>query len=425
MQLSEIDIHKVWQLQLFNGAGLVTNCGKSIQVLSTGIYNELDSGPDFFNANLIIDGVNWNGNVEIHINATDWIKHLHHFDEAYQSIILHVVWNDDMGVIEGMKYFPTLELRKFVKDETLDSLKLIKSNQNEIFCSYLLDRVNHLDWVNWKEDLLIDRFTEKSEAVYQMFLVTKSWEETAYKLLLQSFGAKVNKQPFGMLSNYLNYSVIKKERYNGSFVEALLLGAAGMLDQNFTTNYALKLQEEYSFLSRKHRLTSMQYSWWKYSRLRPINFPNLQLAILAQNIMNWDNLVGIFEQSNNWFVMRKLFTEPAGEYWDDKYKLDGKSNKVIKKKLGKDQLLRLYINAIVPFNIALEKHRGENYNISSTIDELVNLAPESNRITKKWVDLNIENESMWDSQSLIHLYNNYCTQKKCLNCNIGVKILKS
>ena len=126
--INEKFLHSIWKYILFKSNNIFTKCGKKVQIISPGYYNESDAGPDFSQATIIIDEIKWVGNVEIHILASDWVKHLHHFDPAYQTIILHVVWEDDMGRVDGLRYFPTIELKNLVSQETLDKVHAVLEN---------------------------------------------------------------------------------------------------------------------------------------------------------------------------------------------------------------------------------------------------------------------------------------------------------
>ena len=80
----------VWEHRLWLQEKMVTNTGLRIRIIDPGVRNT-DAGPDFFNAKIEIDGCLLVGNVEIHNRASDWRRHGHNEDEAYDSVVLHVV----------------------------------------------------------------------------------------------------------------------------------------------------------------------------------------------------------------------------------------------------------------------------------------------------------------------------------------------
>jgi predicted translation initiation factor SUI1 len=84
----------VWKHKLFPLTPLHTTQGQTVEVIDPGLPNP-DAGPDFFNAKIKIDGILWVGNVEIHVHASDWKRHHHHQDRAYDSVILHVASDID------------------------------------------------------------------------------------------------------------------------------------------------------------------------------------------------------------------------------------------------------------------------------------------------------------------------------------------
>ena len=90
--MSEDFLHYIWKFKLFDQKQLFTTDNESVEILKAGEHN-FDSGPDFFNAKIKISNTLWAGNVEVHINASDWNKHNHHFDKVYDNVFLHVLYN--------------------------------------------------------------------------------------------------------------------------------------------------------------------------------------------------------------------------------------------------------------------------------------------------------------------------------------------
>ena len=90
-------LHFIWNLQLFLTEKVRSTKGEIICVKSPGFPN-FNTGPDFLNAKIQINGQLWAGNVEIHVNSSDWYVHNHEIDDNYDSVILHVVWEHDIEV---------------------------------------------------------------------------------------------------------------------------------------------------------------------------------------------------------------------------------------------------------------------------------------------------------------------------------------
>ena len=90
-------LHYVWKHKLFPLAPLTTTDGRPLEVIHPGLHNH-DAGPDFFNAKVKISGELWVGNVEIHCKASDWFRHHHDSDPAYDNVVLHVVGEADAEV---------------------------------------------------------------------------------------------------------------------------------------------------------------------------------------------------------------------------------------------------------------------------------------------------------------------------------------
>ena len=71
----ELLLHYIWKYRLYQHE-LKTTEGVPLEVIDVGIPNT-DAGPDFFNAKVKIGGEVWAGNIEIHTDPRDWIRHNH------------------------------------------------------------------------------------------------------------------------------------------------------------------------------------------------------------------------------------------------------------------------------------------------------------------------------------------------------------
>ena len=111
------------------------------------------------------------------------------------------------------------------------------------------------------------------------------------------------------------------------------------------------------------------------------------------------------------------------DFWLTHYSLD-KESKPKPKKTGKQFILHIVINAVVPFLFALSRYnRGQEFG-ERAIKLLENLEVEKNAIIRNFGELGFTVSSSFDSQGLIELKRNYCDKRRCLNCKIGVTILK-
>ena len=88
--MNEDFIQFIWKHRLFDDQAMQTKDGQQVKILHPGQLNT-DSGPDFFNARIKIGETSWAGNVEIHQKASDWYRHKHELDSAYDNVVLHVV----------------------------------------------------------------------------------------------------------------------------------------------------------------------------------------------------------------------------------------------------------------------------------------------------------------------------------------------
>lgn len=73
---------------------LTTEDGARVHVIHPGNWSH-GQGPDFLDARLDIDGALVVGAVELHLQASDWYRHGHHLNPAYDDVVLHIVCTDD------------------------------------------------------------------------------------------------------------------------------------------------------------------------------------------------------------------------------------------------------------------------------------------------------------------------------------------
>jgi hypothetical protein len=420
--MNEDFLHFIWKFQLFNKPELFTVSGEKFSVLNPGIHNT-NSGPDFFNAKIKIGDTLWAGNIEVHIKTSDFIKHKHHSDKNYDNLILHVVFENDLSQAD-LRY-PLFELKSFISENLYAIYNQFLSAKTWIPCENNLKNVSELNFTSWIQRLAIERIERKSRETEQLLLQFKNdWEQVFFIQLAKAFGFKVNNSPFELWAKSLPYQLLLKHRNNFIQLEALMFGQAGFLNEDFPYDeYYTSLKNEYQFLSKKYALKSIDKHLWKFLRLRPRNFPTIRLAQFAAIIHKQNNLFSSIINADSIEDLRKIFNANTSEYWHTHF-LFGQISDNLKKPLGKKSADILIINAIVPMLFAYAKYSNRETLKDKAIEILESIEPENNTIIAKWIQLGIIPKTSLDTQGLLELKNEYCFQKKCLNCSIGNSILR-
>jgi hypothetical protein len=426
MKMKEDFLHYIWKFKLFDTSSLITNDGAAIEVINFGMHNT-DAGPDFFNGKVKIGNTTWAGNVELHINSSDWIKHKHQEDKAYDNVILHVVYNNDVAILdkEG-NTIPTVELKGLIQQNLVDKYShLIDRTDSDIPCGKQIKTVDEFTIQSWMNRLAIERLERKSGEIEATLQHNKNdWETTFYHYLLKYFGLNVNALPFELLAKNTSLKIIEKHHYLLS-IEAILFGQAGYLEDEVEDEYFQQLKKEYKFLQSKFELTPMDQSLWKMLRLRPSNFPTLRISQLANLLNKETRLFAKILELESIKEIQALFNVEASAYWSTHYQFGKLVKTNTKKKMGILTINSIIINVMVPFTFVYGKQNQKEELVDKALKLLENVKAESNTIIKNWNALGIYTNNAMQTQALLELKNNYCSQKKCLNCGIGNKILQN
>jgi len=422
--MNESFLHYLWQFQYFEKKDLFSSDQEPLTVLKTGLLNS-NAGPDFFNAKIKIGEIEWVGNVEIHIKSSDWFAHHHEKDSAYDNVILHVVWDNDKPVLRNGTSIPTLELKDRVDPSLLHEYKKLINSSTSIACQKTFPHVDDLIKLSMLDKALMQRLETKATQVSELLKFNNNdWEETTYQLLARNFGFKVNADPFFQLSKSLPYKNIQKQ--NGLLqVEALLFGQAGMLETKTKDEYISLLFREYHLLEQKYSLSNfkMNPSQWRFLRLRPANFPTIRLAQFAALLYASKNIFSQLISIESYTSIQRIFVQQQSGYWKTHYRF-GKKAKGEVPELGEVSIQNIVINTVTPLLVAYGKYKDEQLYIDRAVELLQQLPAEQNKITKEWNALGLKVKNAFDSQAVIELYNNFCQKRQCLNCSIGISILK-
>ncbi|MGA1978469.1 MAG: DUF2851 family protein [Bacteroidales bacterium] len=424
--MKEEFLHYLWKYSLYDTEKLVDDAGKKITVIHPGEYNR-DSGPDFFNARLIIGGTEWAGNVEIHTRSSHFDSHGHNLDHAFDNVILHVVAENDRKVFNS-KGVEILTASLAFNDRLYDRYLDLVNNPATIACQQEINKLDHLYIHQWLGSLVIERLQEKSEQILRILTETgNDWEETFYRLITRYFGFRVNTEPFEMLAAALPFRIIRKHSDSIFQIEALLYGTAGMLNEELfrealSDDYYVSLIKEYKILSAKYSLNHIHGWLWKFSRLRPANFPTLRISQLASLLTAAGGLFSRTLEAKDVRQMKELFNATASGYWDTHFVFGRKSRKYLKS-TGLQATDILLINAVIPAIFVYGKYRDSPDFCERALLFLEETDADKNTITDEWKTLGINVDSAFISQGLIQLRNSYCRKRRCLDCRIGNKLI--
>lgn len=418
-------LHYIWTFKLFNTKELKTVQNESIKILKSGQHNT-DAGPDFFNAQIQIGETIWAGNVEIHINSSDWLKHHHEIDNAYNNVILHVVYQHDKEIKNANgNAIPTLELKNLIDHKLISNYKQLIGNKNWIACNTQLKQVDQFVVQNWLERLVFERLERKSTEIAQTLLLNKNdWEETFYQVLFKYFGLKVNSEPFHLLAKNTPLKIVEKHR-NLFVIEALLFGQAGFLVDEKDDEYFQRLKKEYHFLQSKFSLTPLDKSLWKLLRLLPANFPSIRIAQLAYLLSNEPRIFSKILAIDSVKELQQLFSLTASSYWNNHYQFGVEQKVSSQKRTGKLMIDSLIVNVVVPMLFVYASSKQDEELKNKAVRFLDELKAEKNTIIFNFEKLGVKSKNALQSQALIELKSNYCSQKKCLHCSIGNYLIKN
>lgn len=421
MIVTEKLLHFIWQFQYFNKTSLSTTNNEKLSILKTGNLNH-NQGPDFLHASIKINDIILAGNIEIHIYASDWLKHKHNEDSNYDNVILHIVWKNDKPVFINNQLVPTLELQPLVAKILLEKYHNLMQTKDEIPCKKFLPALSEIGWLSWKERLAAERLETKSERIVNLLKESNQhWEEVFWWLLAANFGIKINASCFEEIAKTISINILAKHKNNIHQLEALLLGQANLLHENFSDDYTLMLQKEYQFLQHKYKLQQVKQKV-QFLRMRPANFPTIRLAQLAMLIKNSSHLFSKIKEVENVKELKKMFSITANDYWHYHYLLDEKSA-YHPKQLGNQMIDNIIINTIAPVIFTYGLYNKEDVYKEKAIQWLQQINAEKNTVIKKWSDAGIKSKTAFDSQALLQLDKMYCKQLRCLECAVGNKVL--
>ena len=361
--MTEDYLHQIWKEKRLLFHKIIPINATTIEVKKVGEYNENQKGPDFQFGRVKIDGIDFYGNIEIHVKSSDWYKHQHHTDEAYNNVILHVVLEYDKPVYQNGFLIPTIELKNHIELEHYNKYKLGTLIKNDFPCQNLLTEIDPIYLESMKVRAYSERMMTKTKLLQDANLPDKS---IFYQLIATAFGTSINKQGFNELVQKIPHHQLKKiESPKQKF--QLLMVEGGLIQRN-------------------RKSTSV----WHFKRTRPSNFPDVRLKQFAQFVSRYDFDTSFIYLSA--LEIKAEFYKLIDNFWSNE------DNHV--QKINKSFSNLLIINAVIPFMWYISESIGDERLVDKAIEILENLPSEKNKYMVKWKKCSVDPKNAFDSQSL-------------------------
>jgi hypothetical protein len=465
--LSEQMLHQLWAQRQIPAALLRTTNGQSVEIINPGEYNH-DAGPDFRRATIRLDGKILQGDVELHLDAGDWLTHHHHLDAKYNEVILHLAL-----AAPGAPALLRKENGLAIPQILLPREKVLPIDQKNKNSFALFDcplsRTAPEKIHATVRQVGVLRLRAKAEAFAEQ-VANSSWDQAVYRGLAEAMGYDKNQEPFRRLTELLPIELVFGELRAGRDVppaillEALLFGAAGFFsslpapekfpDAEIAKFLAPRL-ELWEPLQHALQIRPLRREAWQFFRLRPPNFPTRRLAGFSALLLKFyrdgllEHLSGLFLAAAKVPVKKRTksiiaellnyFICPADEFWQTHYdfrleqstKTENNNARVLIPAtnygdlIGRDRALDVLVNLVLPALWQYGRQAGDAH-LQNLVQEVYGSFPrlQENQITRAMrrqlaqqfpVSRTVATSAL-TQQGLIHLQKLFCRPLRCEEC---------
>jgi hypothetical protein len=419
--LTEDHLHYLWKHKAFNLTETRLSNGLELRVNKFGKHNAHESGPDFNDCEIVMDGLQWYGRVEMHLKSSDWYAHKHDKDAAYDSVILHVVWKHDMEVYVNGKPLPTLALKDWIVKSEFDRLVNFLSQKKDRPCSSQWETIP-ANLINEQLNLALQqRLTRKTDWIKMLLNHSKTREQAIYVILGMAFGTKTNSLPFSELLMRIPYDLLKQTRFKSN---CNLLHGASNLIKGEDTNEAFN-EKEFADMSRNFDVEPMKASSWIFGGLRPISFPSIRIAQFS-TFIHAETFDQLFDPDFNVNIanVKKMFKNKVNEYWSRHYVWGKRVVSDVNCSPTDTFVLGLILNAILPIHLVIAEENGNEERVQNLMKMLNDLPAEKNSALNWIKNKNIFLKNAGQTQAVLELNNEFCVPRRCLDCLIGNSLMK-
>ena len=423
--MNEKILYYLWGQSRFFRKSLTTVNGESLTIVNPGIRNQ-HAGPDFYNALISIEGLQWAGSVEMHVKSSDWYAHHHETDSSFESVVLHVVWEYDMPIyLKDKTELPTLQMKDFVSTDFLNEIKNLFTPKHSLLCDSFLPQTESIIRDYWIQKMGVERLERKTKDIYDMLdSLNSDWENLLFVLMGQNFGLHQNQTAFRNIALSIPFNAIRKLKNDALAIESLLMGKAGLI-QNADHPYAKALKSQYEYYCIRFEIDPLEVFPVHFFQQRPQAFPTIRLSQWAHLYANNHQFFTDFIRAKNTKQLSELVQTQTSLFWQNHYQFK-EPDKVLAKrihKLSKSFIELLIINVWAPVTFAYHQYTAceDNDNIWEVMSMM---KAEQNHIVQLFNSLQWKAENAAVSQGMIELKTKYCDLKRCLECGIAHDFLK-
>ena len=441
-EITEKLVTAAWQGLLDKGCKLKTESGDVLRVIYPGKTSDAP-GSDFQDAVIHINRRTLKGNIELHVNASDWHKHEHDRNPAYNGVVLHVAWRRDCPeaiVLQNGTIIPSVSLDTYLQNDTT------RASGGKVPCSGIA--------LNSPEKLIqiLDaagtaRFHEKA-GHFQRQLQHQETGQSLYQGIMTALGYARNQDPFQELATKIPLAELEsalsgENEYESSQpgIEALLLGTSGLLpSQRPECEYSPF--EDYTYVNKLEKVWEtiqrtdvMDYRDWQFFRVRPANSPLRRIAGMSRLLQRYrgkDLLHGLVAsvreappENSSRFLEDGLMTEDDG-YWAGRFDFGKGYPGLSKWLIGQTRAADIVINILLPFVYGRGEESGETALAEKALALFDAYPPaETNTVARHMqAQFGLRSSQVKfakHQQGLLHLYKKWCTQGRCGECALNGK----
>lgn len=473
-RIKEELVRCIWYGQHYKNNSLFTEDGLRLEIISPGGWN-VEDGPDFYHSEILFSNCGIKkGDVEVHVYSTDWDRHGHNLQEAYNKVCLHVaMWNDGKNPFVYNKDgcpVPQLALHKYLDDEldelfeSIDIKEYPEGHETMAGACKKSIAANELNtnmmgiFLDYAGD---ERIASKAKR-FRKLIDNGSFEQTLYEAIMETLGYKNNKAQFIRLANLFKFNDIQEivpvdleDTEKILYIQAAFLGMAGLLPSQIkkneknkpdqeTVNYIKKIEDIWnSKISDRLDKQPMDGRLWQFSKSRPANFPTRRLAamghITARSLTNGGllkSLLTVFEKAESYRDNKErfdiiakgiesLFLEIFDDYWSYYYTFNARRLSAPERLIGKERTSDILINTIIPI-LLINARKSDNIVLEKMLHLVFKMYPKqsSNNIIRFMISRIFGNEkeankivnNVRRQQGLHQIFKDFCDSDNFL-CN--------